>query len=34
MRVERVSWGWNSSALFPKFGRVENSDIKSPLKLA
>jgi hypothetical protein len=34
MEVERVLWGWNSSALFLKFGCVENSDMKFPLRLA
>jgi hypothetical protein len=34
MEVERVSWGWNSSALFSKSGCVRNSDMKSPLRLA
>ena len=27
--VERVPWGWNSSILFPKYGCVENWDMKS-----
>jgi hypothetical protein len=34
MGVERVSWGWNSSALFSKSECVGNSDLKSPLRLA
>jgi hypothetical protein len=34
MGAERVSWGWNSFALFPKFRCARNNDIKSPLKLA
>ena len=28
MGVERVSWGWNSSALFSKYGRVGNWTMK------
>jgi hypothetical protein len=33
MKVERVLWGWNSSALFPKSGCVGNSEMKSTLRL-
>jgi hypothetical protein len=34
MGAERVSWGWNSSALFPKYKCVENWDMKLALRLA
>jgi hypothetical protein len=34
MGVERVSWGWNSSALFPKYKCVGNWDMKLALRLA
>jgi hypothetical protein len=34
MGAERISWGRNSSALFPKSECVENNDMKSPLRLA
>jgi hypothetical protein len=33
MGVERVSWGWNSSALFSKYRCVENWVTKPPLRL-
>jgi hypothetical protein len=34
MGAERVSWGWNSSALFPKYKCIGNRAMKSPLRLA
>jgi hypothetical protein len=34
MEVERVSWGWNSSVLFSKYGCIGNRVMKSPLRLA
>ena len=32
--VERISWGWNSSALFSKYGCVRNWVMKPPLRPA
>jgi hypothetical protein len=32
--VERVSWGWNSSALFSKYKCVRNWDMKLAMRLA